>query len=216
MTDLEKWIARRRVRRLLLDRAERSVRWWSKRAGSRRGKQMLDTAVERRARRRLQVREADKHIERLTRVSGVSAKGVEFVASFEGFRSRPYRDPVGVWTIGYGETRNVGPRSRPITKRQARTMLRRRLDADYLKPVLAAAKGAGLVLKQHEADALASLVYNCGPGILAPGRSMGDALRSRDRARIANAILAYDMAGGRSLPGLVRRRRAERKMFLGS
>lgn len=214
MTEREKWIARRHIRRLLYDRAERSVRWWSTRAGNTRGKAMLDAAVERRARRRLQVREADKMIDRLTRVNTVSPRGLRLVAEYEGFRSRPYRDPVGVWTVGYGETRGVTQNSPPVTEKQAAAKLKARINRDYLPSVLAAAKGAGLVLKQHEADALASLVYNLGPGILEPGRTMGAALRSRDRRRIADAFLVYDKAGGRALPGLTRRRRAERRMFL--
>ena len=42
---------------------------------------------------------------------------------------------------------------------------------------------------------------------------MGNAIRSKNRARIADAFLVYDKAGGRTLPGLTRRRRAERALF---
>jgi lysozyme len=80
--------------------------------------------------------------------------------------------------------------------------------------VLKVSNDANLSLSQNEADALASLVYNLGPGILDDGRTMGSALRSRNRARIASAFLVYDMAGGQHLPGLARRRRAERALFL--
>jgi lysozyme len=145
---------------------------------------------------------------------GVSDKGVAFVAGFEGFRSNPYRDAVGVWTIGYGETKGIGPSSGPWSRELALKRLRTRLDRDYLAPVLAVAKSSKLSLSQNEKDALASLVYNLGPGILAKGRTMGDALRSRDRKRIADAFLVYDKAGGRTLEGLTRRRQAERKLFL--
>lgn len=214
MTELQRWKNRRRLRRLLFDRAERSVRYWAKRAGSKRGKFMLDLAVTRRAKRRLQVQEADHAISRLSRVTGVSDRGARLVAAFEGFRGRPYRDPVGVWTIGYGETQGVNASTGPWTEWYARRRLRQRLDRDYLPPVLATAKAAGLVLKQHEADALASLVYNLGPGILRKGSTMGDALRSRNRSRIADAFLVYTRAGGQVLPGLVRRRNAERHLFL--
>lgn len=214
MDTLSAWKARRRIRRLLFERAERSVRWWARRAGSRHGKAMLDAAVRRRAKRRVQVQQADRAIERLTRVTHVSRQGLALVAAFEGFRAHPYRDPVGVWTIGYGETRGVGPTTRPWTEPQAREQLRRRLDRDYLAPVLTAAARADIKLKQHEADALASLVYNVGPGILLPGRTLGEALRSRSRSRIADAFLVYNKAGGRVLPGLERRRKAERHLFL--
>jgi len=214
MSPLARWKARRRARRLLFDRAERSVRWWSQRAGSRHGKLMLDAAVARRAKRRAQVQQADRAIARLTNVTRVSDQGAALIASFEGFRSSPYRDPVGVWTIGYGETRGIGPSTKPWTERYARQQLRRRLDRDYLPSVLVAAERAGVKLKQHEADALASLVYNLGPGVLSPGRTVGDALRSRNRSRLADAFLVYKRAGGQVLPGLERRRKAERHLFL--
>lgn len=214
MSTLAQWTARRRVRRLLFDRAERSVRWWAKRAGSKHGKLMLDLAVARRAKRLLQVREADLAIERLSKVTRVSDQGARLVAAFEGFRARAYADPVGIWTIGYGETRGVTPNTGPWTEWYARRRLRQRLDRDYLPTVLTTAREARLKLKQHEADALASLVYNLGPGILRKGSTMGDALRSRQRSRIADAFLVYNRAGGRVLPGLVRRRKAERHLFL--
>lgn len=147
-------------------------------------------------------------------VETVSDAGVLFVARAEGFRSAPYRDAVGVWTIGYGETRGVGPGTPPWTELHARETLRLRLNRDYLAPVLAAAKLYGLTLTQSQADALTSLAYNVGAGIFAPGHTISEAMRSGSRPRMANAFLVYDMAGGHVLPGLLTRRKAERAMFL--
>jgi lysozyme len=148
------------------------------------------------------------------RPTGVSSAGLELIRGFEGFRSCPYRDAVGVWTIGYGETSGIGPNTPCWSESTARLRLRSRVDRDYLAPVLKLAKAVGLELNQHEADALASFSYNLGPGVFGKGRSMGDAIRSKNRERIANSFLLYDKAGGRTLEGLTRRRRRERELFL--
>jgi GH24 family phage-related lysozyme (muramidase) len=211
---VERWTAKLKIRRGLLDRARRSVVYWGRRAGSVHGLAMLREARARYALRKRQVAEAERVIVRHTSISTVSAAGVALVAGFEGFRSCPYRDAVGVWTIGFGETQGVGPGSKCISRETALGMLRRRLARDYLAPVLRTAQAADFPLTQNQADALASLVYNLGPGILSSGSTMGSAIRSRNKQRIADAFLVYDHAGGRVLAGLTRRRKAERALFL--
>jgi len=58
---------------------------------------------------------------------------LDLVKQFEGLRTEAYRDPVGVWTIGYGTTTGalpglvVGPGMK-ISERQAEDYLRRTLD----------------------------------------------------------------------------------------
>lgn len=146
--------------------------------------------------------------------TGVSSRGVLMVANFEGFRSAPYRDAVGVWTIGYGETKGIGPGTHPWSRGYAMDRLKLRLDRDYCAPVLRRCAAVGFKPTQAELDALTSLVYNLGPGILENGRTMGNAIASKNRQRIADAFLVYDQAGGRRLAGLTTRRRAERKLFL--
>lgn len=154
----------------------------------------------------------------LVRATRVSKAGAAFIAGFEGFRSGPYRDAVGVWTIGYGHTAGVRNTSPHITRAEGRKLLRDDLDRKYAPPVVALAKRLKLKLSQNQFDALVSAVYNLGPGILDQGRTMGDALRSKNRRRIADAFLVYDKAGSppRALPGLTRRRKAERSLFLKS
>jgi lysozyme len=157
---------------------------------------------------------ARRVISRHTPVSELSDRGIELLAGFEGYRAHPYRDAVGAWTIGYGETSGVGPNTGPWTREYARRRLRVRANRDYLQPLLRLDRAYRIHLRQHEADALASLVYNLGVGILDADRTMGAALRSRNRKRIADAFLVYTNAGGQRLPGLVRRRQAERDLFL--
>jgi GH24 family phage-related lysozyme (muramidase) len=140
----------------------------------------------------------------------LSDSGARLIAQFEGFRSCPYRDAVGVWTIGYGSTRGVGPRSKCITRAEALERMKREVDRVYGKAVNA----LGLPLNQNQHDALTSFVYNLGPGAIGPGTGIGKALRARQWKRAADEMLRWDKAGGRTLAGLTRRRRAERRRFL--
>lgn len=146
----------------------------------------------------------------------VSDAGVAFVAAFEGGQSkdgrfRPYKDPVGVWTIGYGETRGVGPFTEPWTEKQARARLKERLNRDFVPAVLDA---SSVPLKQHQLDGLASFVYNVGVGGVAPSTRVGRELRRGNLSGAAEAMLAWNKAGGKVLPGLARRREAERRLIL--
>lgn len=140
----------------------------------------------------------------------LSPAGTALIAEFEGFRSRPYRDAVGVWTIGYGSTKGVGPHSPPVTRAQAASRLMREVDATYG----AAVNALGVPLNQHQFDALTSFTYNVGPGGVAASTQVGKRLRARDWRGAADALLAWDKAGGRTLAGLTRRRQAERALFL--
>lgn len=199
-----------------LAKAEASVRYWSKRAGSSHGKEMLQAAVARRAARREQVAAELRIIERHRdhTVTSVSAEGLAFVAGQEGFRANAYWDPYGkVWTQGYGETHGV-TRGHAWTRASALRRLNDRLNSDYLEPVLRFCRDHGFEPKQGEADALASFAYNLGPGVFNTTSSIGRAIMSHDRNRIANALLLYDRSGGKKLLGLTLRRRKERSMFL--
>jgi lysozyme len=140
----------------------------------------------------------------------ISTNGIDFIKSFEGYRGNPYTDSVGVWTIGYGHTEGVGPNTKPITETEASELLGRDLDSAYAPAVNA----LNLELTQNEFDALVSFVYNLGTGIVAPTTTIGADLRRHDLAKAANDILMYDHAGGNVLPGLTRRRQAERALFL--
>lgn len=149
-------------------------------------------------------------------VRGVSGRGVRMIASFEGCVLHPYRDAVGVWTIGYGHTAGVSA-STPVLKSQAEALklLKRDLERQYAPAVTAAFRRYGVKPTQGEYDATVSAVYNLGAGILDPSRTFGGALKAHDMKGAADALLLYVMAGGQKLPGLVRRRQAERTLFLG-
>jgi lysozyme len=152
-------------------------------------------------------------VPRRPRPRRVSRRGIQLVADFEEFMPQIYNDPVGVRTIGYGETNStiLAHYSHGITERQARALLRRRLNRDYAPAVRALH-----VPTQGAFDALCSFVYNVGPGALSPATSIGKALHRKAWRAAADALLAWDKAGNppHSLSGLIRRRRAERSLFL--
>lgn len=144
-----------------------------------------------------------------------SKAGVQMIRDFEGCRLVPYNDPAGHATIGVGHLIHRGPvtqadRNRYVgfTSRDADKLL-----AADLKPFEKAVRKGPMPLNQAQFDALVSATFNLGAGVLDKGRSLGDALRSRDKAKVAAALMQYTHAGGRELPGLVLRRRAEAQPF---
>jgi GH24 family phage-related lysozyme (muramidase) len=197
---LTRWKARRAVRVGLLSRARKAF-------AARKTKANLALVKL----RKRQVAQADRVIARHTpRPAGVSPAGVALIAQFEGCRLEAYRDAVGVPTIGFGHTENVRMGDRLPSMLAARALLLDDLNKKYAPPVLR----LGLPLNQNQIDALVSVSYNLGPGILEPSHTLGAALRDHRWHDAADAILLYDKAGGQRLAGLTRRRQAERALFL--
>jgi lysozyme len=195
----------------------RSMQYWAQRAHPANAKAAVRSAQARVALRKASAAPGDRLATPQAGVASVSDAGIAFMAGFEGFSSKAYWDAIGrVWTIGFGETHGVTQNMPPLTRTQALARLRARVNHDYLAPALQVAHAEGLQLRPCEADALASLAYNCGPGVFDKGRTMGDALRSKNRQAIANAFLVYDKGGTPPAPvaGLTRRRKAERAMFI--
>ena len=133
----------------------------------------------------------------------INSAGLELIKSFEGLRLTAYKDPAGIWTIGYGHTANVTP-SMKITEDQADAFLQQDL-ASAEKAVNDKCKD--LYLNENQFSALVSFTYNCGAGNLAK------LIKNRSKEQIADALLLYNKAGGKTLQGLVRRREAEQKLF---
>jgi len=148
---------------------------------------------------------------------------LSLIESFEGLRLTSYWDAAArVWTIGFGHT------GRGVT--QGQTITRPEADALLAQDVVAAERVvrtacAGVALTQGQFDALVSFVFNVGPGVvnrkaglvrLANGQpsTLLKKLRAKDTAGAADEFPKWVYAGGKVLQGLVRRRRAERELFL--
>jgi lysozyme len=147
---------------------------------------------------------------RTTRNRRVSSRGAKFVGNFEGFESHPYQDTGGVWTIGFGHTHGVNSRTQPITREQGIELLRE----DLSWAAAAVNKQVLVALNQPEFDAAVSLTFNIGAGALAESTFLRE-LNKGHRRRAADAMNLWvrDAYGGVQ-PGLVRRRAAERRVFL--
>lgn len=147
----------------------------------------------------------------------LSRQGADFIAEFEGCVLHPYNDAAGNATIGIGHLIHTGPvtkldayRYPSFTRRDAETLLL----ADAEKAARAVAAIRPVITNQARFDALVSLAFNLGTGILDPSHTVGAELRKRNRGTAADAFLMYDHAGGKQLAGLTRRRKAERHLFL--
>jgi GH24 family phage-related lysozyme (muramidase) len=139
----------------------------------------------------------------------INEKGLQLLKSFEGLRLQAYQDSVGVWTIGYGTTLGVYP-GMVITAAQAEDLLKR----DLRKFEQAVANLVTVPLTSDQFSALVSFTYNVGEGALASSTLLR-LLNQKDYQGAADQFLRWDKAGGQSLPGLTRRRQAERALFLG-
>jgi len=144
----------------------------------------------------------------------VNQATVDMVKEFEGFRAETYLCPAKILTIGYGTTATADVGIKPslgmkITKDQAEKYLRAALEkfAASIEPHITAP------INENEFGAFVSLAYNIGPGAFKKSTALS-AFNAGDKEKAANAILLWDKAGGRVLSGLVRRREAERKLFL--
>ena len=142
------------------------------------------------------------------------AIAVPFIKSHEGCRLTSYRDPAGVWTVGYGSTRlasgNPVMRNIRITQEQADDLLKSELER--LRGVLA--QYIRVPVTEGQFVALIDFAYNCGEGAL----RRSTLLKLLNAGKVVNAgyeFRRWTRAGGIELPGLVRRREAEKKIFLG-
>lgn len=153
----------------------------------------------------------------LLRPTHLSRAGAQFIGRFEGLRLSPYNDAVGNATIGYGHLihyGNVTPadvrKYRVFSAASALGLLQ--ADAEVAAKSVAAIRPA--IRSQARFDALVSLAFNLGTGILGPSHTIGAAVRTLTRKGAADAFLLYDFAGTTRLPGLTARREAERKLWL--
>lgn len=132
---------------------------------------------------------------------------VPLVGNFEGKRNDPYRDIVGVMTVCYGETR---VQMRRYSDAECSQMLSEGL-VDFAKPVLA--RNPELAGRPNQLAAAISLSYNIGAASYARS-TVARRFSAGNWRGGCDAFLAWDMAGGRHVAGLARRRQAERAICL--
>ncbi|EIW7013780.1 lysozyme [Escherichia coli] len=143
----------------------------------------------------------------------MSKNGLALLKSFEGCELTAYQDYVGVWTIGYGWTQPVN--GKPVSK--GMTITQSTADSLLCSGVVQYEKGVtGLVkvaVNQNQFDALVDFAYNLGVKAL-EGSTLLKKLNAGDYAGAADEFPKWNKAGGKVLNGLVKRRAAERSLFL--
>jgi len=143
-----------------------------------------------------------------------SQYGYELIKEFEGLRLKAYKCPAGVWTIGYGHTSEAGaPAVTPgmiISKENAEEILKR----DMVQYEDGVRKLVKIGITQGQFDALVSFAYNAGVWRL----SESTLLKRINAGRLDEVpaeFMKWTRGGGKELAGLVRRRRAEVKLWRG-
>lgn len=140
------------------------------------------------------------------------------IKRFEGFRALAYKCPSDVWTIGYGHTKGVKPGMK-ITPAEAEKLLDEDL-AQFESDVDSLVK---VPITSGQRGALVSFAFNTGSDIdddeIAEG--LGDStllklLNMCDYEGAANQFPRWVKSNGVVLQGLVKRRAAERDLFLKS
>ena len=138
----------------------------------------------------------------------VSETGIELIKKFEGCVLKAYKCPAGIWTIGYGHTTNV-KKGQTITKEQAEEYLKQ----DLNRFEITVNNLVNVPLNQNQFDALVSFCYNLGSGNL-KNSTLLKLLNKKDYTRAAEEFDRWVYAGGKKLSGLVKRRAAEKELFL--
>lgn len=164
----------------------------------------------------------------------LSQRGADLMHRYEGYRTRPYLCPAHIWTIGYGHVlyqeqirlpmARVGDytgmirREFPLKAEDNRIWTKDEIEQLFSQDVSSFERGAlrlspNLVDRQGAFDAVVSFAFNAG---------LGNYQRSTIRMKnnrgdfqgAADAFMMWTKGGGKELPGLVKRRKDERALFL--
>lgn len=145
----------------------------------------------------------------------ISRRGLDLIKQFEGCKLKAYRDPVGIWTVGFGTTRIAGMPIKPglvITQAEAELLLQHQAEEHWAKA--SEWLESDVILGQNQIDALASFVYNVGVTAFKESTLLKMLNRKQPAKDVADQFLRWTKAGGKTLRGLVKRRNAERALFL--
>lgn len=139
----------------------------------------------------------------------ITASTLVGIATHEGYMGSAYLDPVGIATLGFGETKNVklGQKTDPV---RALIQLEDSID-EHARGVAACIK---VPLYQHEYNAYLSFAYNVGVSKFCKS-TMAKKVNAMDYIGGCNELPKWVFAGGKKLPGLVKRREQEYKQCLG-
>jgi lysozyme len=141
----------------------------------------------------------------------ISETGIDLIKHYEGLQLQPYICPAGKATVGFGHTGPDVVFGMKITEADADKLLRE--DLHFAERGVETYAHAPLT--QGQFDALVSFAFNLGIGALRDSTLM-QKVNAKDFASAADEFGKWIHAGGKVLPGLVRRREAERALFVGN
>ncbi|MGL5950139.1 MAG: lysozyme [Cetobacterium sp.] len=137
-----------------------------------------------------------------------SSVGVNLIKKFEGLKLKAYKCPGGIWTIGYGTTSGV-TEGMIITEEKAEDLLKK----DLVRFETAVKTVVRVKLNKNQFDALVSFSYNVGTGAL-QSSTLLKKLNQGDYKGASEEFMRWNKAGGKVLTGLIKRREAEKELFL--
>ena len=154
----------------------------------------------------------------------ISPQGFRFIKGFEGFAPKPYQDSGGYWTIAYGVTLH-GEReiydtlveNTPVSEEDGAKVSYHLKNERYARKIYERAKELG-VTKQCQFDALVSLAYNCGTGVVLNDNKLTKAIKQNIADEKTIRLIwesFYTSSNGIQLNGLKLRRKQECNMFFG-
>jgi len=146
----------------------------------------------------------------------VSKAGIALIKHHEGVRSRPYRCPANLWTVGVGHLIGDGKSlpdsyNRTFTEEEIDGLLKsdlRRFELGISKML------PNVPLRQCEFDCLISFAFNLGLGTFQRS-TLRQALLRGDKKAAMESLVKYCRAGGKILRGLQARRLDEKALFEG-
>jgi len=146
----------------------------------------------------------------------VSKAGIALIKHHEGVRSRPYRCPANLWTVGVGHLIGDG---KSLPDSWNRTFSQEEIDgilkSDLRRFELGVHKMLPNVpLRQCEFDAIISFCFNLGLGCFQRS-TLRQALLRGDKKAAMESLVKYCRAGGKILRGLQIRRLDEKALFEG-
>ena len=132
---------------------------------------------------------------------------VSFLKKAEGCKLVAYQDAKGVWTIGYGHTDGVN-QGMLITEKTADGFLKQDIrNAEHCINQM------DIDLTQEQFDALVSFVFNVGVQAFNTSTLKKKILKNPNDPSIADEFRRWVYAGNKMLPGLVKRREQEIKLY---
>jgi len=144
----------------------------------------------------------------------MNEKLIELIAHFEGIKLESYLCPAGIWTIGVGTTRYPDgekvQKGDVITEEYANECLMHDLNVFItgVKNYITSRTN------ENQRAALVSFAYNLGLGALAKSTLLKKVNADPNDPTIGDEFEKWDMAGGKHVKGLSRRRRSESWLYL--